>query len=135
MAIVGTSLYETEDYICEDDKKSDKPTIWKIGVCSHKVRSYLVKLSGQIDRKEPDIEKVWDTAFETVKYGLRGCQNFSDKSDKEIKFKSHEEEFKGEKIQVVDNDFLNSIPKEQLIDLGGVIFQKNMVSEIERKNS
>ena len=133
MSITALSLHETEDYICEDDKKSKNPTVWKLGTYSHKIRAYLLSLMGTMGDKDPDFQKTFDASIEAVRLGLKGWENFLDGNQKEIKFLA--DAITESNTGGVDESLLNRIPQNILIELAGALIQKNMVSGTERKNS
>lgn len=125
----------TMDYICENDKKSDNPTIWIIGALDSFTQSRILRSNIMVtldEKGNPVVERDSnkDTIdFAVIKYGLKGFKNFGNVEFKTEKIKMLEQEY-----EVVSDEILKRIPILIIHELADIIWKGNIVSEELKKN-
>lgn len=123
MGIVGIRLSETKDYFSEYDKIEPK-TKWILGPVDAEVFSSLGEGSRNILR----------TAFDAVRFGLKGFENFKDEHGNIVKFSTSSVVFGSRNCKVISDDIMKIMPPEIITELGLEIMKLSRLSEEEIKN-
>jgi len=116
--ITGLDLTATIDFQLPTDKKN--PTIWKLGLVPSNLFAKII----QSGRTNPV-----DSAYEILKVGLRGWDNFN------VEFKQEEQVLHGEKVLVIPLETLGKIPVGAINALNEQIIAIQDLTEGEIKNS
>ena len=141
MAIRGIDVYEVRDYISKYDKDEPK-TIFKLGVLDSRVRAELEDEATSFEVSSPSAPEEQSKAtlglnrrnIETVRFGLKGMENFQDAKGNPVKFDTISLSKYGKNYQVVTPQILQMLPFEVIMELAGEIRRDNWMSEQERKN-
>ncbi len=114
--ISGLDLTSTIDYNLKDDVKN--PTVWKLGVISHRVFSKIFNGNNGIEGN-----------LRVVQLGLRGWENFNG-----IEFVTAKENIYGEDFEVIPLNLIDRIPLKAITELSEKVIEVSQLAEIERKN-
>jgi hypothetical protein len=146
MAIRGVNLRESEDYILKSDpahpdnpvKTDEKPTIFRIGNLTAGDRVELGDMVSSPSMKDGTITmslRRVNKAYEVVRKGLKGWDNFIGFDGNEVKFKEETAQSpQGAFLKVASAESLLHLPQEAIIELSNAILDKNgMRSELEKK--
>ena len=129
----------TEDFILPADSKSDKPTVFRVGVLDTLLRVHIDDEHTTLTRiltgtKLTDAE-MHHKYLEMVRFALRGWSNFKDLSGADVPFET--EKFivpkVGERLGMTDA-CLNRLDAVDVMSIGMQISKLNTVSRAERKN-
>ncbi len=132
---------ETIRYQLKDD--NEDPTIFIIGVLDSLIKSKLKDL-GMVYKYNPDAPKdsvaeakmdIAKQELEFVRFGVKGIENFKDKSGKEIPFKTIKRMVGIVDYDIVSDETLKYIPLTAIRELAKVIDDENEIGEDQRKNS
>jgi len=123
----------TIEYIAQEDKDSENPTVWLIGALDSFTQSKLIGsfLEMSTEDGKPKIEKSIKTGspdFAIVKYGLKGFKNFGT-----IEFRSEKVSAFGQEFEAVPDDILGRIPLSLIHELAGIIWKGNNINEDIKK--
>ena len=135
--IYAIDINETRDYVCKADEKSEKPTVWKLGVIDSITMSKLDKVDVEYNMDTEDTKikaNLMGRELEFVRYGLKGWQNFCDKNGQEIKPEFNTIGRAGGSSQVLVDRVLQKIPADVIREIAQGIRKGNVLSESERKN-
>ena len=137
MSLKAIDINEVRDFILPEDKEN--PTIFKIGVIDSRIRSKIRDETATFDDALSSTKinqlKIATTGLEYVRFGLKGFENFLDKNDKPIEFKTETIKFAGRTYEVVAESILNMLSDDVIMALGAEIMKGNKLSEKEIKNS
>lgn len=135
--IYAIDINETRDYVCKADEKSEKPTVWKVGVIDSITMSKLDKVDVEYNMDTEDTKikaNLMGRELEFVRHGLKGWQNFCDRSGQEIKPEFITVGRAGGSSQILSDKVLQKIPADVIRELAAEIRKGNVLSENERKN-
>ena len=139
MSSKGINLHEVKDFVIPGDK--NKPTIWKIGVLDSRIRAKLdddttvFSISpGNVNETNTHL-KASHKNLETVRFGLKGFDNFLDEKGKPIKYSTEIINIFGKSYTIVAQSILDIIPMTVVSRLAQEIIKENILSEKEIKNS
>lgn len=124
--ITGIDLNQTINYISKLDEGSVK-TVWKIGLLPTPVLSYC-------SSKFLNENQSLDGMIEVVKFGLKGFENFKDKSGNNILFEQTARHLGNRVFDVVTDNIINIIPMQIIAELGAEILRIQNLSSEEIKN-
>lgn len=141
MGIRAIDLSETTDFVSKLDKEEPK-TIWKLGVLDTRMRKQLedIGFEYEVDPSQPSSGKakaklnLGKSELEFVAFGLKGFENFFDKSGKPVSFKTEDRNVNGKIYHIVADEILKIIPGDIVTELAMKIKEINSVGEAERKN-
>jgi hypothetical protein len=129
----------TEDFILMADRKSEKPTVFHIGVLDTLLRVHIDDEHTTLKRlvsglKLTDAE-VHHKYLEMVRFGLRGWTNFNDASDSPVPFEAEQVDVpKVGKRQAITDSCLGQLDTVDLMEIGMQISKLNSISREQRKN-
>lgn len=93
MAVVAFDVAETKQYTLKADK--DNPTVWTIGRIDHRLWSHLQDAHSHLEVNDLGAEAKGSVKFDAnkraddfVRFGLKGWENFADKSGSPLSFES-----------------------------------------------
>lgn len=137
--IKGISINETEEYVSKYDL-GDNPTIWIIGVLDSLTMAEIRDMITIFENDEfvgtsKTKLKINVADAETVRHGLKGFKNFYSSNGTVIEFKTERRNMGTKVMNAVNDDVLRTIPLYIIRELAEVIRSKNVLSEIESKNS
>lgn len=112
------------------------PTVWMIGAIDSiekaKIQNSWMDVIVAEDGKTNIVrnkDKVANSDFEIVRYGLKGFKNFGS-----LEFRTEKQKFFDRDIDVVAEDIIRSIPLDIIRELAEVIWNDNHVDRNLRKN-
>ena len=121
MALTAIDPQKTVDYILEEDKNSDNPTIFKLKILSAREWSHA---QDALRSKEEETEVEMGKYFYTLlRYGLAGWENFIDTEGHSIKFRKRGD---GSHLDILKPEWRNEIAIK--------IAEINTTTEEEEKN-
>ncbi len=137
--IMAIDVDSVRDYVCKADRPlpKEEQTVWKIGVIDSVTMAKLDQLDVEFN---PDSEEAKVKAnllgreLDYVRYGLKGFENFKDKSGAEIKPLINTIARAGESIQIISDKTLKRIPPDIIRELAAAIKNDNKLSDAEIKN-
>ena len=124
--ITGIDLNQTIDYISKSDKAEPR-TVWKIGVLPTPVLSYCTS-------KMTSENQSLDLMVDVVRFGLKGIENFQDKSKNSIGYAENPVHIGGRVYQSVSDRIINIIPMKIITELGNEILKLSHLTDDESKN-
>jgi len=117
MAIIAQAKITEMDYIIEDDRESESPTVFKIRPLDG--QQYMGVMAEANMTSDGDMTFSESTMKKTLRYGLTGWNNFPDADGKDVKFSRVN---------------FGRIPVEGLTELFSEIIRVSSMSEDETKN-
>jgi hypothetical protein len=112
----GVDLNERIEYISDDDKGKDNPTIFILGNITHKDKLRL--FTGAIDKAGAvDVSKLQDRCLDILKAGLKEIKNLN-----------------GKDYPTIDDVVVELISFKVVMELVGRILEYNFASDAEIKN-
>ena len=137
--ITAIDVDSIRDYVCKADRSlpKEEQTVWKIGVIDSVTMAKLDQLDVEFN---PDSEEAKVKAnllgreLDYVRYGLKGFENFKDKSGVEIKPLMNTIARAGESLQIISDKTLKRIPPDVIRELAAAIKNDNKLSDAEIKN-
>lgn len=154
MPLVGLRLGSVRDYHCKpfDDsfelkgeefiqKEGTTPVVFKLGTLSSRLLAHLRDEATSFvpDPSNPEtvVAKFLPnhSSFETVRFGLKGWENFRDVDGGDIPFKTVKRSIAGVTVDAVSDDTMDQLPLDVIRDLSNAIVEGNQLSEEAAKNS
>lgn len=137
--ITAIDVDAVRDYITKSDRAlpKEQQTVWKIGVIDSVTMARLDELDVEFN---PDSEEAKVRAnlmgreLDYVRYGLKGWENFKDKSGQEIKPIMNTMSRAGEVFQIISDKTLKRIPPDVIRELALAIKGENKLKAYEIKN-
>ncbi len=143
MSLVGLRSDSTRDFQVNADPGKGTPdaTVFELGTLTARVQVYL---RDQSTKFKPDPDNEGEviaeflpnfSAFETVRFGLRGWTNFKDEDGNDIKFKTVKKVLSGREYDVVEEAAMDWLHADVIRELSEELTKVNTLSEKESKNS
>lgn len=144
MSLVGIRLNATREYQSkelDDNYGTPEAVVFKLGTLSSRV---LVLLRDAATKFVPDPNDMTQvtaqflpnhSAYETVRYGLRGWVNFRDVDGDDIPFNTLQRNVSGISMDAVDDETMDVIPIDLIRELAEAITEDNVLDEEASKNS
>jgi hypothetical protein len=143
MSLVGLRQDATREFQSDLDKGKGTPeaTVFTLGTLTARVQVYL---RDQATKFKPDPENPGEvvaeflpnhSAFETVRFGLKGWANFKDDEGKDVPFNTENQKLGGRDHMVVDEDSMDFLHGDVIRELAEALNEINTLSEKEVKNS
>lgn len=140
MAFKAINLTKTVRYQSELDSEfgTDKATTFILGPIDTRTMSYIIDANME-SKVNSDGEQSMKfnqliVAFNLVKFGLKGFENYLDENDQPLVYKTEKVNFGGKHYTVVSEDILSMLPQALLMELAAKINDINTVSETDEKN-
>lgn len=140
MAIKGLTLSSVERYISDEDpakaaEGQEGATVFILGPIDVFITgSVLDKVLIQSNEGIPRQVMLNRLYLETVRFGLRGWENFQDSAGHEIKYETNKVWVANKEYTVVSDECLVQMPLAVMRDLSQRIQRLNTVTEAEAKN-
>lgn len=143
MPIIGISLDATRTYesVYDSAKGTPEATKFQIGTLDSRVLGRLKDMATSIvvDSNDSSGEiqtniNANDVNFQTVCFGLRGWENFTDENGKDIKFKTTKRTMGPNSYTIADPELVCKIPEVVIAELASEIRKSNELTETETKN-
>jgi len=155
MSLVGLRADATRDFSVSIDPAFEKavdgkrgkqiegasPTVFTLGTLTARVQVYLRDQATKF-RPDPDNEdKVVAefspnaAAYETVRFGLKSWDGFTDDTGNELKLSFVDKQLAGRTYKVVDEDSMDLLHADVIRELSEELTKVNTLSETESKNS
>lgn len=143
MPIIGLTLDATKSYQSKLDSARNTPeaTIWKLGTLDSRIMGRIRDKATTmgVDPLKPDevqqTVNLREMDFETVMYGLRGVENFTNGAGVSIPFSTSIRTHAGITYQIADPEFVRLIPLPVLEELGDEIRALNSLTAADAGNS
>ena len=144
MAIRTLRLNEEWEYRSkyDPDGETENATVFRLGTLSARIFARLQDDSTSFrkldDGGEDDVEAKFmpnTTAYEVVRYGLRGVTNLQDDEGNAVEFMTVKKNIAGTEVQAVSEKVLRGIHLDVVRELAEQIQERNTLTEVEAKNS
>jgi hypothetical protein len=154
MAVYGLTSNQTLNYVLRDDPcrgKKGEPlegaTVFMLATVDGYVQAYLKDILRRVEIKTVDNDNedvsleaktyadVYEAAYETCRFGIKGWSNFCDMSGKEIPFDTEKYLLGKKNYTVAKRSCIARLTTDQAIELMHMIFEGMNVSKDEEKNS
>ena len=130
---------EISEYICEQDRNSENPTVWKLGVLDSRIMGFIDDTVTKLEYSGKGRNDPADPVFITgtrrwllVKYGLRGWSNFFNIDGNPITEKFDSTNHFGKTYPTVSDDVLRIIPVDVIAELAAEIQKQNKLTPEEK---
>lgn len=130
--IFAVSPNQTFEYILEEDRKSDEPTVFTLRTLTArelcKIEDKVTRLSQNPDNKDEVTISLYSgtQSLEAILAGLRGWKNFKNVNGEDVPFKA-------DKKGVPKEETLDLLPSDARSELSGVILARSRVTEEDGK--
>lgn len=134
----STRLFESAK---DPDKGNPNATRFKLAFIDSFVTAYLKDKLTSFEADPNDATKVVsvyspnEIHIETVRFGLKGWENFKDEEGNDIEFKTVKRRMGGRSYDVVSDELLGNLPMSLIEELAVEIRRLNIVTVAEAKNS
>ena len=120
--IKNIDINSVRDYILERERKHKNPTVFKIGYIPARILLQICdEHYGSAEIKRGEVKDPGKLVYKAVKFGLKGIENYS------LEFKIVNEVHCGKSIDVVSDEFINSLPVSVLREVGWEIMNSNFL--------
>lgn len=130
---------KTFEYICENDRGSDQPTKWVLGVLDSRIIAHIedtvtkLEMSGKANDKPDPVFRTGTRRWLLVRFGLRGWTNFQDAEGKPIDESFDTVPMFGKSYKAVSEKLLMLIPTPVLSELANVLGEQNHLQEADKR--
>lgn len=138
MAVTGTRIRETENYILESDpakSEAEGATIWKLSAISVDQRAAIQDGTMTLGADKSVRITMHSRNLTLLRIGLKGVINYKDASGRDIPFSTEERYVDGELMHVPSDKFISTLDPAWITEIGNRILNINSVSDEERKKS
>lgn len=131
----AVSTQEVFEYVCISERElpEHEQTVFLLSPLDVKQRTRLedrtATMSGEDGQQVVNV-KVGTVAIETLRYGLKGWKNLTDKNGKDSKFVTKRSKTHGD-IEIPTDDTLKLIPAKARRELANAIDQESFLDEEE----
>lgn len=136
MAVTGTRIRETDNYILEGDtakSEAEGATVWKLGAITLDQRAAIQDGTMTLMGDKSVRITMHSRNLMLVRIGLKGVTNYKDADGKEIPFATEPRNVDGVEMDVPTDAFIATLLPEWISELGNRILNLNEVSGAERK--
>ncbi len=127
MSIKGLDLEAVRDFSLPGD--TENPTIFKIGVLGAIIHAKIydenIILVPSAEGNRSIRLQHNQMNYAVVRFGLRGVENFTDRSSKPIKFETENIIIDGREYKVASDKFLSTLPTTTIALLAGEILKES----------
>jgi len=137
--IKAISPDQTFEYVCENDRESEQPTKWVLGVIDGRVRQYIndravvVVENGKPDEASGHTLRTGTWQRLIVKFGLRGWVNFLDADGKPMADSFDHLPIGSKSYAVVPDRVLDVMPFTVLSELATQLSKQNTLQEHDKR--
>jgi hypothetical protein len=142
MAMMGINIYETRQYISKNEPDKDNPSKFILSILDPNIRAYIddqttqmeFSMGGPKDNAKANIA-IGKRSLLTVKFGLKGLENFIDpQTKKPVVFDTISVSIGGKNYDAVSDPILALLGNELRSELSEEILKENSLTGEQKKN-
>jgi hypothetical protein len=133
--LTKTIKYESD---LDSDKGTEAATKFILGAIDSRTWSHVVdtNMESKMTQDGEQLNKFnqMTVAYNIVRFGLKGFENFLDDENKELVYKTEKFSMAGKAYMVTTEEIMSLLPVNLIMELAGEINSINTVSEEDSKN-